>query len=112
MDVTGRTKLYRKDFDGRPSYSRAISSQEYKDGQKGDWITVYESVQMPKGTDLADKTIIDVVKGFEATYRSKDGNKRKLVVLEYKVLDFSDRRTIENVEPDGFTTLGDEEVPF
>lgn len=112
MDVTGRTKIYRRDFDGRPSYSRAISSQEYKDGQKGDWITVFESVQFPKGTDLADRTIVEVTNGFEATYRSKEGNKRKLVVLEFNVLDSSDRRTIDGVDPEGFTALSDENIPF
>ena len=105
MNVTGKTKIYRKDFNGKPSYSRAISSQEYKDGQKGDWITVFESVQMPKGTNLADKSIIDVTKGFESTYKSRDGNKRKLVVQEYKLLD-------GEAEPMGFSALSDSEVPF
>ena len=111
MDVTGRTKIYRKDFNGRPSYSRAISSQEYKDGQKGDWITDFEAVQFPKGTDIPDRGIVEI-KGFEAVYKSKEQIKRKLVVVEYNVLDAADRRTIENVDPDGFTALADEEVPF
>lgn len=104
MDVTGKTKIYRKDFNGKPSYSRAISSQEYKDGQKGDWITVFESVQFPKGTVLADRSVIEVTKGFEATYKAKDENKRKLVVQEYKVLD--------GEEQAGFTALSNEDIPF
>ena len=54
MNVTGKTKIFRKDFDGHPAYSRAISSQEYKDGQKGKWIRTYESVQFPFGTQLED----------------------------------------------------------
>ena len=87
MDVKGRTKIYRKDFNGRASYSRAISSQEYKDGQKGEWITVYENVQFPKGTDIADRSIIEVTKGFESTYKSKNGPERKLVVQEFRVID-------------------------
>lgn len=109
MDVTGKTKIYRKDFDGKPRYSRAISSQEYKDGQKGDWITVYESVQFPKGTVLADRSVIEVTKGFEATYKSKDGNKRKLVVQEYKVLD---GKVLDGEAQEGFTALSDEDIPF
>ena len=103
MDVKGRTKIYRRDFDGKPSYSRAISSQEYKDGKKGDWITVYEPVQFPKGTNLKDRTIIEVTKAFEATYKSKDGNKRKLVVQEYSVLDAPD---------EGFSALNEADIPF
>lgn len=111
MDVKGKTKIYRKDFNGRPSYSRAISSQEYKDGQKGDWITDFESVQFPKGTDIPDRSIVEI-SGFEAVYNSKNGVRRKLVVTEYEVLDSSDRRTIETDEPSGYTALSEDEVPF
>lgn len=111
MDVRGKTKIYRKDFNGRPSYSRAISSQEYKDGQKGDWITDFEAVQFPRGTDIPDRSIVEI-SGFEAVYKSKNGVKRKLVVNEYAVLDSSDRRTIETDEPIGFSALTEEEVPF
>ena len=109
MDVTGRTKIYRKDFNGRPSYSKAISSQEYKDGQKGDWISDFEAVQFPKGTDIPDRSIVEI-SGFEAVYNSKNGVKRKLVVTEYAVLDSSDTRTIET--DDGFTALNDSDIPF
>lgn len=108
MDVRGKTKIYRKDFNGRPSYSRAISSQEYKDGQKGDWITDFEAVQFPKGTDIPDRSIVEI-SGFEAVYNSKNGVKRKLVVTEYAVLDSSDTRTIEDSR---FTALSEDEVPF
>ena len=113
MEVKGKTKIYRKDFEGRPSYSRAISSQEYKDGQKGDWISAYESVQFPKGTDIPDRSIVEII-GFETVYNSKNGIKRKLVVVNYSVLDSSDRRTIEteNTEQGGFTKLADDDIPF
>ena len=103
MDVTGKMKVFRKDYNGKPAYSRAISSQEYKDGKKGDWITVWENVQFPKGTDIPDRSIVEV-KGFEATYKSKDGNKRKLVVTEYNILDEG--------QPKGFDGLSDDDIPF
>lgn len=111
MDVTGRTKIFRKDFNGKPSYSRAISSQEYKDGQKGDWITDFEAVQFPRGTEIPDRSIVEI-SGFEAVYKSKNSIRRKLVVTEYAVLDSSDRRTIETNEPSGYTALSEDEVPF
>ena len=110
MDVTGRTKIYRKDFDGRPSYSRAISSREFKDGQQGDWMTVYEPVQMPRDTNIPDRSIIEITKAFEAVYRSKDGIKRKLVVQEFKVLD-AGREEPAQEAPEGYAALTDE-VPF
>lgn len=100
MDISGKTKIYRKDFDGKPTYSRRISSQEYKDGQKGDWVTVYEMVQFPKGTVIEDRSIVEI-KGFEATYKSKDGNKKKTVVQEYKVIDGAEH-----------TALTDDDIPF
>lgn len=111
MDVTGRTKIYRKDFNGRPSYSRAISSQEYKDGQKGDWITDFETVQFPKGADIPDRSIVEL-KGFEAVYNSKNGAKRKLVVTEYNIMDPGREYAEFQDEPSGFTGLSEDEVPF
>lgn len=107
VNIYGDTKIYRKDFDGRPSYSRCIASQEYNNGQKGDWIRTYESVQFPKGTDIPDRSIVRI-KGFEATYNSKNGVQRKLVVQEYKVLDTP--KTQQNV-PNGFKEY-DEDMPF
>ena len=115
MNVTGQTKLFRKDFNGRSAYSRRISSQEYKDGQKGEWINDYENVQMPKNTNLPDGCIIEVKKAFEAVYRSKDGVKRKLVVQEYSVLERPrpkyDRQGEQEVPPE-FSRLQDDDIPF
>lgn len=111
MDVTGKTKVYRRDFDGRPSYSRAISSREYKDGQQGDWMTVYEPMQMPRGTNIPDRSIIEITKAFEAVYRSKDGIKKKLVVQEFNVLDAGREEPAEEA-PEGYAALTDEDIPF
>lgn len=105
MNITGQTKIYRKDFNGRPSYSRCIASQDYKDGQKGDWIRTYESVQFPRGTDIPDRSIVEI-KGFEATYNSKNGVQRKLVVQDYKVMDAP-----RNDVPEGFAAV-DGDIPF
>ena len=110
MNVTGDTKIYRKDFNGRPSYSRCIASQEYNNGQKGDWIRTYESVQFPKGTDIPDRSIVRI-KGFEATYNSKNGVQRKLVVQEYKVMEYPTQYKNDGSPLDGFSSV-DEEMPF
>ena len=98
MNITGKTMIFRKDFDGRPSYSRSISSKDID----GNWVSVFENVQMPKGTDLPNKTKIEVTKGFEAVYEKRDGTKdRKIVVMEYKA-DL----------PTGFSQVDDSEIPF
>ena len=123
MNVYGQTKIYRKDFNGRPAYSRRIAAQEYKDGQKGEWINLYENVQMPKNTNIPDGCIVEVVKGFESLYKSKNGVMRKLIVQEYKVLD-QPRNSGRNENtasqdynemPDdmqGFSQLQDDDIPF
>lgn len=98
MNITGKTTLFRKDFDGKPVYSRSISSKDID----GNWISVFENVQMPKGTDLPNKTKIEVTNGFEAVYEKRDGTKdRKIVVMEYKA-DL----------PTGFAQVDDSEIPF
>ena len=106
MNVNGQTKIYRKDFNGRPSYSRSIASQEYKDGQKGDWIRTYEPVQFPKGAEIPDRSIVQV-QGFEAVYKNRKGEiQRKLVVQNYDVMDAP-----EDI-PQGFETVEVEDLPF
>lgn len=109
MNVTGRTRIFRRDFDGRPAYSRIIASQEYKDGQKGDWIRTYETVQMPRDTDIPDGSYIEVTAGFEAVYKSRGEVKRKLVVTGYRVLDAPRQRQEEAELPQGFV---DSDIPF
>lgn len=87
MNVTGKTKIFRKDFNGKPNYSRAISAQEYVNGQKGEWIRTYEQVTMPKGTDIPDKTMVEL-KGFESLYKTKNGDvRRKMVVTEFRIIE-------------------------
>ena len=105
MEVTGRTKIYRKDFDGKPAYSRRISSQKFENGQKGAWISVFENVQFPSGTQIADGTIVDITKSFEAVYETRKGEvKRKLVVLEWSQTDTSKDRA--------YTALTNDDIPF
>lgn len=86
MNVTGKTKIFRKDFNGKPAYSRCIASKKYENGQQIDeWIREYESVQFPRDTDIADKTEVEITDAFETVYQKKDGTiARKLVVRSYR----------------------------
>ncbi len=119
MNVNGITKIYRKDFDGRPAYSRAITSRRFENGVKGDWLKpIYESVQFPAGTQIADGTVIEITKAFESSYENRKGEvKRKLVVQEYAVTE----KPQEQFERDSFTddypqaeytALSENEMPF
>lgn len=110
MEVKGRTKIYRKDFDGHPAYSRRISSQKFENGQKGAWISDFESVQFPTGTQIADGTTVDITKAFEAVYETRKGEvKRKLVVLEYSIE--GDNMETALVD-ESFTALQSDDIPF
>ena len=109
MEVRGKTKIYRKDFDGHPAYSRRISSQKYENGQKGAWISDFEAVQFPNGTQIADGTVVDITKAFEAVYENRKGEvKRKLVVLEYSIEDALPASPTD----EGFSALSNDDIPF
>lgn len=111
MDVTGKTRIFRHDGENYTSYSRGISSRKFVDGKKTDeWVTDYERVQFPKGTDLADKTDIEVTKAFEAVTEYKDKRYRKLVIQEFKIID-GDNQGNDEEPPDDFEAI-DEDVPF
>ena len=104
MNVTGKTKIFRKDFDGRPAYSRAISSRKFENGKQGDWMKpVYESVQFPIGTQIEDGAMVNIKNAFEAVYETRSGEvKKKIIVQEYEV-----------EEPvQSFTALSQEDIPF
>ena len=85
MNVTGKTKIYRHENEnGYVSYSRCIASKKYEDGHQIDeWIRTYEKVQLPKGVDVPNKSIIDVKKAFEAVTEFDGRVYRKLVIQEF-----------------------------
>lgn len=98
MRVSGKTKIYRTDYeDGRVAYSRRIAWQKYENGQKGDWEGIWEEVKMPKGTDIPTKTMIDVKDAFESGWTKRDGTVvRQLVVLDFDLEDQGD--SFEQIE--------------
>lgn len=107
MDVTGKTKIFRKDFNGRPAYSRQIKSREFVDGKQTDnWIRTYESVKLPKDATLTDGSIINVTRGFETVFKTSSGDvRRQLVVLDYSLEEMGDA-------PSGFNRVDDDSIPF
>ena len=109
MNVTGKTKIFRKDFDGKPVYSRSVSSRKYENGKQGDWMKpVYEAVQFPKGTWLEDGCIVDIKDSFEGTYETRSGEtKKKIIVKEYEVVG-----EIADTPEEQYTALTKDDIPF
>lgn len=105
MDVFGKTTIYARSFNDRMQYSRSIS---FKDGE-GTWHRVYEPVSF-KGGDpgIQDGTKINVRKAFESGYTGRDGDKRKLMILEWDIAEEPRQRE----EPSDMFAAIDEDVPF
>lgn len=97
LNVTGKTKIFRKDFDGRAVYSTTISNKK----EDGTYENMYISVQFKKGMET--EGIINITSGFLTFFKSTATGlpKVKLVVLDYT----------SDVAGD-FMTVDDSELPF
>lgn len=80
MNISGKCTIYAKEFNGRMAYSTNISQKNIN----GEWENMFVNVQLPKDTNLLDKTKIEVTKGFISFYKDKNGLPHiKLVIQEY-----------------------------
>lgn len=83
MDVVGRIRLYRKDFDNNTAYSTSITNKDIDGNIK----RLYIAVQLPKGVSINDKIDIDIKKGFLTFFYDNKGIPRvKIVVMEFEEL--------------------------
>lgn len=70
-----------KVYKGKYGYSCSISNKQ----QDGDYDNMFIQLQLPKGIEPVDRTIIEITRGFLSFYRTKDGKQvPKIVVLEIK----------------------------
>lgn len=68
-------------FKGEYGYSTAIS----KKNEDGTYDKMYLSIQLPKGTELENKTKINITNGFLTFYKTKEGlPKPKIVVMQFE----------------------------
>lgn len=77
MKITGQTIIFKNEF----GYSTSIS----KKNEDGTYDKMYLSIQLPKGTELENKTKINITNGFLAFYKTKEGlPKPKIVVMQFE----------------------------
>lgn len=90
MNITGKTLIFRNDY----GYTTTIS----KKNQNGEYERMYISVQLPKGIELENKTMIEITKGFLSFYKNKQGLPQiKVVIMEYKTdEEVQEREAIQN----------------
>jgi len=94
MNITGKTMIFKSEY----GYSTAISNKN----QEGQYDKMYVSVQLPKGVELENKTMIEIQNGFITFYKTKEGlPKLKLVIMDFE--------TENKIEP---TELDSSELPF
>jgi hypothetical protein len=103
--VTGTTKVFRKDYEGRALYSTSIGKKK----QDGTWENAYINLQFKKGVDIADGTMIDIQNGWLTFYMNKEGK----AVWQLFISEF------EGEIPDGFEQVEDyaalddsDDIPF
>ena len=101
MDILGRCRIFKNEFNGRTSYCTTISKKK----EDGTYDKVYVPVTFKKGMETDGD--IDVTKGFHDMYIDKNGlGKIKFVILEYI--------KEENWQPESPVMAGDFEndLPF
>lgn len=86
--------IFRKDFDGKPSYSLGLSKKD----KEGKYINGFIKVNFKKGTDLKNKTKIKINKGWLDFY--KEGNKTiaTLFINEFDIVEEPEQEEINPYE--------------
>lgn len=104
LQVTGQIMLFRSQY----GYSTSIANKN----QEGNYEYMRIDVSLPRGTELENKTKINVTNGFLSFYKTKDGlAKIKLVVLEYQdQYEQEEREAIQNEV--SYNELQDDMLPF
>ena len=85
MNITGKTMIFKSEY----GYSTAISNKN----QEGTYDKMYVQVQLPKGIELENKTMIEIQNGFLSMYKTKNG----LPKLKIVVMDFETENKVEDV---------------
>lgn len=99
MNITGKTMIFKNE---KGMYSTALSTKN----TEGKYENMYIAVNLKKGTELENKTLIDVKNGFLSFYKDKNGLAHmKLVIIEF---DTNSNETRNNTEED----YNDSDLPF
>ena len=81
MNITGNALIFRKEYEGKNIYSTNISNKDVN----GNYTNMYITVQLPKDTELENKTKINITNGFLTFYKTKEGlPKPKIVVMQFE----------------------------
>lgn len=82
-------------------YSTSISNKN----KEGQYQSMYVMVQLPKGTELENKTKINITKGFISFYKNKNG----IAMPKFVIQEFETKETTQNED---FEIMQDSVLPF
>lgn len=109
-EFSGKTRIWRKDYENGPSYSGSLSHKKY---QSEEWENAFIKVQFRKDVEVPNRTQIDIKRGFLDFYIGKDGKPVMFIrVLEFDVLGGSDAAASSKEEQGCFEEIDDEDIPF
>lgn len=101
MDVKGMVFKNEHETNGDVwySYNLSVSSK----GMDGEWNSVSVPIRLSKGMNIPNKTRIEIKEGWPIVIKGKEKNMFGFFVKEYEVI---------TKEPEGFSKLVDEDIPF
>ena len=111
MNITSNnTMIFRKEDNGKTHYRAGLSTKN-KDGE---YESGYIDVRMPKGTNIENKTKINITKGFLSFYNYKDKEGKQHTIWYIVVQEFTKQEEIKEQEVYKVETLSEEklELPF
>lgn len=97
FNITGEIMVYKNEY----GYSTTIANKDIE----GNWDRMYVTIQLPKGQELENKSVILIEKGFLSFYKDKNGMpKIKAVIQVFDLIGIEDIQVNE--------TYSDNELPF
>lgn len=97
LNITGKIRVFRKDYNNKPSYSTAINKKE----QDGAYSKMYVNIQFKQGIEVQNGTDINITNGFITHYKDKNG----LSHIKFVIMDFEELNKQMEISPDS-------ELPF
>jgi protease II len=98
LTLSGKVKVFAKDFNGRTSYSMSIGQKK----EDNTWENMNIQLQFKQGVVIANESIVDIKHSFMTFYTTKNNEQKlKIVVMEFegkdlkydKAVEVSDERT-------------------
>lgn len=113
MEIKGKQRIFRREYNGRVYYSTGISK---KDMNTNTYNSEYMPVSFKKGVDIPDKTDIIINNAFLTFDKyQKEGETKPTVIWKIFVLDYTmENKEAEVAEIDNFSNIISEsdDLPF